>query len=110
MFFQKFHMRFRVVSHAACRITVGGIALYYVSIDCLYHGPPEFRPQKVLIALFTGMDLYGHFSWQVNASARYMSTTFSGVISLEKYTFDFIVTHLLLADLLHDSFRYLSSA
>ena len=110
MFFQKFHMRFRVVSHAACRITVGGIALYYGSIDCLYHGPPEFRPQKVLIALFTGMDLYGHFSWQINAQRPVHVYNFSGVISLEKYTFDFIVTYLLLADLLHDSFRYLSSA
>ena len=97
-------MGLRVVPYSSGGISIGGIALNNGTMDLLYHRSPEFRMQKVLIALFTGMDLYGHFSWQVNAQRPVHVYNFSGVISLEKYTFDFIVTHLLLADLLHDLF------
>ena len=69
MLFHQLHVSFRMVAHAACRIAVCGVAFHNGTIHFLYHGLPELRTQKILISLFSGMNLDRHFSGQFHAQS-----------------------------------------
>ena len=46
---------------------VGSVALYHRALDGIDHGFHKFGPQKVLVALFTGVDLHGHLAGKLLA-------------------------------------------
>ena len=62
---QELPMGLRVVPHATGRVAVGGVAFHDGSVDCLHHGPPELRAQKILVAFFPGVNLHRHPAGQL---------------------------------------------